>query len=295
MRDLGIADRLRAAGLVVEEQPGWQTRGKSDGFTPNGVMWHHTASGLGKDAPSLGIVTNGRADLAGPLCNVLITRSNICIVIAAGKANHAGTGGWQGITNRGNSTMYGIEVENTGYDSTEPWRLDQLFVVAKVTAALIGYDTGRIPACCMHKEYTTRKIDMHTVSGGDMRMLTSEFCRQWHEGQAPEPVPAPVPEPVPAPAPAPVGDLVAVAAAIAEASKQIVKQGSKGDAARWAQILLNGKLGGADLKVDGDFGPASAAATRIFQRNVKQFFKLKDAQMKVDGVIGPDTWFWLTR
>ena len=103
------------------------------------------------------------------------------------------------------------------------------------------------------------------------------------------------PAPTPEPAPAPVGDLVAVAAAIAAASKQIVKQGSTGDAAKWAQILLNSKLGGADLNVDGNFGPASAAATRIFQRNVKQFFKLKDSQLKVDGVIGPATWFWLTR
>ena len=104
MRDLGIADRLRQAGLVVEEQPGWQQRGSSN-FEPNGVMWHHTAAPLGKDAPSLGIVTNGRADLAGPLCQVLITRSNLCVVIASGKANHAGTGVWNGVTNRGHPTL----------------------------------------------------------------------------------------------------------------------------------------------------------------------------------------------
>jgi hypothetical protein len=290
MRDLGIADRLREAGLVVEEQPGWQTRGRIDGFQPEGVMWHHTAAGLGKDAPSLGVVTNGRADLPGPLCQVLITRSNICLVIASGRANHAGTGTGRGVKDRGNSTKYGIEVENTGYNSTEPWRLDQLFVLGKATAALIGYDAGRVAECCMHKEYTSRKIDMHTVSGADMRLITTEFCRQWHEGQVPPP-----PTPIPIPVPAPVGDLVAVAAAIAAASKQIVKQGSKGEAAKWAQILLNNKLGGADLMVDGNFGPASAAATRIFQRNTKAFFRLNDSQMKVDGIIGPATWFWLTR
>ena len=33
MRDLGIADRLRQAGLLVEEQPGWQQRGSSN-FEP---------------------------------------------------------------------------------------------------------------------------------------------------------------------------------------------------------------------------------------------------------------------
>jgi hypothetical protein len=176
MRDLGIANRLRVAGLVVEEQPGWQTRGRSDGFEPNGVMWHHTASALGKDAPSLGIVTNGRPDLPGPLCHILITRSNICIVIASGKANHAGTGSWLGIKDRGNSTKYGIEVENTGYNSSEPWRLDQLATLAKATAALIHHDVSRVKECCMHKEYTTRKIDMHTVSGTTMRTLTQDAC-----------------------------------------------------------------------------------------------------------------------
>ena len=36
MRDLGIADRLRAAGLRVIEVAGWQTAG-SDSFDPGGV------------------------------------------------------------------------------------------------------------------------------------------------------------------------------------------------------------------------------------------------------------------
>ncbi|CAB4195032.1 N-acetylmuramoyl-L-alanine amidase domain [uncultured Caudovirales phage] len=90
-------------------------------------------------------------------------------------------------------------------------------------------------------------------------------------------------------------DLAAIAAGIAEASKQVIKQGSKGDAVKWAQALLNNKLENTNLSVDGNFGPASAAATRIFQRNVKRFFRLNDSQMKVDGIIGPTTWFWLTR
>ena len=287
MRDLGIADRLRQAGLIVEEQPGWQSRGKSDGFSPSGVMWHHTAAPLGKDAPSLNIVTNGRSDLPGPLCHVLITRSNICIVIASGRANHAGTGAWQGVSDRGNSTMYGIEVENTGYAASEPWRIDQFFVIAKATAALISNDAARIPDCCMHKEYTKRKIDMHTVKGIDMRILTAEICRQWHEGQTPTPPPPPIV--------APNVDLSAIAAGISEASKHVIKLGDSGPAVKWAQALLNNKLDGPDLALDGNFGPASEAATRIFQRNIKKFFKLSDKQMKVDGVIGPVTWFWLTR
>lgn len=108
--------------------------------------------------------------------------------------------------------------------------------------------------------------------------------------------PQPEPQPEPQPQPQPDGsDLVAVAAAIAAASKQTVKQGSKGIAAKWAQILLNAKLEGPDLIVDGVFGPASVAAAKTFQRNVKNFFKLTNSQMPVDGIVGPATWFWLTR
>jgi peptidoglycan hydrolase-like protein with peptidoglycan-binding domain len=95
--------------------------------------------------------------------------------------------------------------------------------------------------------------------------------------------------------PPPAVDLAAISAGITAASKQIVKRGSKGDAVKWAQALLNNKLDGPDLQVDGNFGAASEAATRIFQRNVKGFFKLNDSQMKIDGVIGPATWFWLAR
>ena len=111
--------------------------------------------------------------------------------------------------------------------------------------------------------------------------------------QAPEP--APEPAPTPPPAVAPNVDLAAIAAGIDLATKHIVKLGSSGTEVKWAQALLNNKLDGADLQVDGNFGPASQAATRIFQRNVKKFFKLSDRDMKVDGIIGPATWFWLTR
>lgn len=179
MRDLGIADRLRAAGLRVSEVPGWQQRGSST-FNPRGVMWHHTASAKGKDAPSLAVVTYGRPDLAGPLCHVLVSRSGICHVVASGRANHAGLGAYAPAGGGSNSTFYGIEAENTGYGvgpSAEPWPLEQLDVIAKASAALINWDMSRISACCMHREYApSRKVDMHTVTGDTMRTLTRSIC-----------------------------------------------------------------------------------------------------------------------
>lgn len=170
-RDIGIANRLREAGLKVVEIDGWQTRGSAT-FHPVGSVDHHTAGGASGNAPSLGICINGRADLSGPLCNVLIGRDNTCCVIAAGRANHAGAGGWQGLS--GNSNMYGVERENRG-TSAEPWRADQTETAARCHAALLGGRSGA-KFCCEHKEWApTRKSDAHTISGADMRANIQKF------------------------------------------------------------------------------------------------------------------------
>ena len=154
-------------------------------------MWHHTASAIGKDAPSLGICINGRPDLAGPLCHVLVSRSGICHVIAAGRANHAGAGVWGPMGGGSNSTFYGIEAENTGYNDgprAEPWPEARLDVIARATAALISWDDRKIPACCMHKEYAPRrKIDMHTISGDSMRARSLQACQRTPAPPTPRP------------------------------------------------------------------------------------------------------------
>lgn len=172
--DTGIADRLRAKGLQVIEVDGWRTRGyrMADlGFDPHGSVDHHTAGPASGDVPSLGICINGRSDLPGPLCNVLVGRSNTCYVVAAGRANHAGSGGWNGLS--GNGSVYGVERENVGTDA-EPWRPDQTDTAARVHAALIE---GRADASmvCEHKEWTTRKVDAHTVLGSDMRTRVAGY------------------------------------------------------------------------------------------------------------------------
>lgn len=168
--DLGIADRLRAAALRVVEVAGWQTRGSAT-FNPRGSVDHHTAGSAVGDMPSLGVLINGRAGLSGPLCNVAVSRSNVCYVVAAGRANHAGLGGWAGLA--GNSTVYGVERENTGYPvgpiREGPWAADQTETAARVHAALIR---GRAAASmvCEHKEWApARKIDAHTISGATLR------------------------------------------------------------------------------------------------------------------------------
>lgn len=180
-RDTGIADRLRAAGLKVVEVAGWKTRG-STSFNPRGSVDHHTAGSRNGNAPSLNICINGRSDLPGPLCHVLIGRDNTCFVVAAGRANHAGRGDWQGLA--GNSSVYGIERENVG-TTAEPWRADQTETAARAHAALLRGSGISANMLCEHKEWTRRKPDAHTVSGGTMRSL----CARFLAGEEPAPPP----------------------------------------------------------------------------------------------------------
>ncbi|WP_326601009.1 peptidoglycan-binding protein [Streptomyces sp. NBC_01799] len=62
-----------------------------------------------------------------------------------------------------------------------------------------------------------------------------------------------------------------------------LRQGSSGNAVEQAQCYLNYAIN-AGLDEDGDFGPATAAATREFQRC---------AEIVVDGRIGAQTWSFL--
>lgn len=240
--DQGIANKLRAAGLNVVEVAGWQTRGSSS-FSPKGFVRHHTAGPASGNSPSLNICIYGRSDLAGPLCNVFQARDNTIYVVAAGRANHAGTGGWKGLS--GNSTVYGIEVENTG---TEPWREDQLDTTARVCAAL----TSNVDLTCEHKEWApNRKPDRHTVNGQAERERMRRFL-----GSTGAPPAAPP-------------DLVAIANGIKEARTHTLRSGDKGDAVKWLQAGINNRSG-RGLTVDGDFGPATETAVRDLQRFFKQ-------------------------
>src|SRR4051794_14594806 len=80
---------LLRAGVKVSEHPGWKTRGRGV-LNIKGIICHHTASQPGRNAPSLGTVVNGRSDLPGPLCQILLGGEGNKIMISAGGENHAG-------------------------------------------------------------------------------------------------------------------------------------------------------------------------------------------------------------
>jgi hypothetical protein len=164
-RDTGIADRLRAAGLRVVEVAGWQTAG-SDSFAPAGSVNHHTAGPSSGATPSLLTCIEGRPDLPGPLCNVFQSResgaADVAYVIASGRANHAGDGGWKGLS--GNASVYGLEIEHDGVTPLPQARIDY---AARIHAAMFTGDPAYV---CQHREWTSRKIDAATnVDGADFR------------------------------------------------------------------------------------------------------------------------------
>lgn len=156
-----LADVLRAAGCNVVELADWQTRGRPGAFGPvQGILCHHTAGPLTGNAPSLGTVTGGRADLPGPLAHLHLARDGTYTVIAAGRCNHAGLGEWQGLTS-GNTSFIGIEAENAG-TSADPWPDHQMEEYARGCAAILNHINADEIMCAGHKEYALpagRKID----------------------------------------------------------------------------------------------------------------------------------------
>src|SRR4029077_14868845 len=88
-----LADVLRSAGLVVHEEPGWQTRARGSGGYDSGrpthVMVHHTASNPGSD-PDGDVAYIARNAADAPLANLYLSRSGDVHVIAAGATNTNG-------------------------------------------------------------------------------------------------------------------------------------------------------------------------------------------------------------
>lgn len=156
----GLADHLRTWGLDVTEVPGWQDRRRPGPFNPMGVLLHHTAAPKGKDAPSLRVCIDGRSDLPGPLCQLLIARSGRVHVISANRCNHAGKGGPLSPIGLGDGNIWfvGIEAENDGVG--EPWPPAQWVALVQATAAVLDLLGQPRTHCWGHKEWAPRrKID----------------------------------------------------------------------------------------------------------------------------------------
>lgn len=157
----GLAKELRKLhDLEVKVVPGWKQAGRPGTFAPRAIIEHHTASPEGSgNAPSLGVVVHGRADLTGPLCNFLIARDGTIIFVAAGIANHAGLGGpLVGLpANDANDSAFGVEIENNGTGEDYPPK--QMRSSAILSAVLLRRMDLTPRFNIAHKEWTSRKID----------------------------------------------------------------------------------------------------------------------------------------
>jgi hypothetical protein len=130
------------------------TRGNPS-FNPKGSVSHWTAGARTGDRGSLQVCINGRPGIPGPLCNTFLPRSKVVVVVACGRANHAGTGGVGGLV--GNSSVFGTEAECSGGGE---WTEFQRWAYPRINAAYC--DLGASPAHIYgHHEWApTRKIDI---------------------------------------------------------------------------------------------------------------------------------------
>lgn len=249
-----LADVLRAAGLKVVELDGWKTRGRAEMGNVRGVCLHHTGGPANATGtPSLNLIINGRADLAGPLSQTYLKSDGTWYVVAAGRCNHAGAGSWHGVT-FGNAELIGVEAENAG-TAKDPWEVEQMDAYVRGVAAILTHINADPVMAMGHKEYATprgRKIDPTF----DM----DDFRDQVEAVMAGKKL-----------FPTEIGHVAP--------KRAMLRKGSRGQSVIELQLLLS--AAGYPLKADGDFGPATDKAVRGYQAK---------HGLAVDGYVGPATW-----
>ena len=180
-----LADAARATRYPVIEVAGWRVRGHGPMARVEGVTGHQTGTPntVRGDYPTLNVVTYGRSDLAGPLCNLGIGRSGTIYVIAAGTGYHAGVSRFAGFTDL-NDEFLGIEAEDNG-DSL--WTDAMLDCYPKLVGSLLRYMNRGVDRYCSHRTCAIpagRKPDPTGLSDAWMR---TEALR-WINRAVPPPI-----------------------------------------------------------------------------------------------------------
>ncbi|HKO43923.1 MAG TPA: N-acetylmuramoyl-L-alanine amidase [Pyrinomonadaceae bacterium] len=255
-----LPDVLKAAGLKVALDPGWENRGLGDVGNIFGVICHHTGVRNPEklNMPTLKSLRNGRkaepglSALPGPLAQLGLGRDGTYFVVAAGRAAHAGKGSFRGVS--GNLRYIGIEAENAG-TASDPWPAIQLEAYHRGVAAILKHLGKDSSFCVGHKEYSSTGKPDPSLNMKDFRDAVAAFM----SGATPSPPPIPAVEPSP-----PAG----------EAPRPTLRRPVHSELVKAVQ----NKVG---VTADGKFGPRTEAAVRMFQR---------DHGLVPDGIVGPKTW-----
>lgn len=183
-----IVDKTRARGTRVTFVRNWDTRGAGFPGKPKGGVVHHDASSSKSGTwGALATVVAGRPDLRGPLSQFQVARGGTpqLAVVAAGIANHAGTGGPKiGVpANRGNQELYGSEVANNG--TGEPYTKATIKAITDLFASIMEVLGEDEKSTIGHREWTSRKIDptydMNWLRGLIAAEMAGENDVDWNE------------------------------------------------------------------------------------------------------------------
>ena len=288
----GLPAALRAAGLTVVETPGWQNRIVRDRFgnridLPSNptVVWHHDASPKGDSPGALQWMIDNYASASA---QIWIDRQGVVYLVGSGVAWHAGKV-LSGSEQYDNYHAIGIETDHT---VNEDWPAPLLNSL-RVTTAVILDKAGRARTeFSFHKKICSpvgRKVDPDGLD------LAAERSAVYSIGRTPTP---PQPSPVPStpsvePAPVPAGPSQPESKYDNRTYPGHLLQEGMYDIADEAIHTLQNRLnahmkvlGQPQLKVDGDFGPATKKAVLTYQNVRRYTHKLG----KPDGIVGPKTW-----
>ena len=162
-----LPDVIRAEGLPLEITDGAMESGHGDFKTVLAALGHHTAGGGTNDWR---IVKWGRADLPGPLAQLVLEKDGTIKLIAIGVCWHAGSGQVPGIQrNNGNWYMIGTEAVSKG---TPPWDWTEIQIehYIRLQAAILRFLKRRSNWFWGHKEYSFEgKIDPAGIDLNDFR------------------------------------------------------------------------------------------------------------------------------
>ena len=252
-----LASRLeravKRAGVKYRAQSGWRSRGRGAMGSIASIMCHHTAGPASGNTPSLNVVTNGRPGLSGPLAQLFLARDGTVILVAAGRANHAG----RVSSNRySNSHSIGIEAEATGVSS---WPAAQLDAYAKLCKALIDEFNLPVSRVIGHAEAAVprgRKVDPNFSMNAFRKKVGGAKGGVSQEGGG-----------------GPIYKTVNKTAPLGLYDKDAKDHSRIAD---WQKDAL----GYTGKKVDGYFGPSTERDTKALQRQLG---------VKDDGLVGDDT------